>query len=422
MYFKDKRVSLAVVIMLISSYAFICMTKSCFSSAMVYIVDEGYMTKFQTGTIVSAFWVVYALMQIVGGVFSDRFEPKTLITVGLIGAGAANLGVYFLYNNYALTIIIWSLNAALQFAVWPATFKIISTMLAPEHRSGGMVIATLAYPAGILASYLVAALIDRWQYNFLISAIGLFIFAAVWEVSMKYFKVFLVEKKKKDTSVVVRDADNNVVKPDESLSLKKLILMSGLVFIFIIGVFRSTINQVQTLVPIMIKESYSDVAPNFATILSLIVLFSSAIGPIIGSKLKNKVKNEVKLSAILLGAMIPMSVITLFIGKVNYMLVIFAVAVIVLLSSATSFLLITLIATRFNKWGRGATIAGFLNCFSALGTVGANFVLTLIAEELGWLATLIAVGILITVSVILAVIVTPIWGNFMKKNNITGEK
>ena len=76
MYFKDKRVSLAVAVILITAYAIICMTKFCFSSAMVFIVDEGYMTKFQTGTIVSAFWVVYALMQITGGVLSDRFKPK----------------------------------------------------------------------------------------------------------------------------------------------------------------------------------------------------------------------------------------------------------------------------------------------------------------------------------------------------------
>ena len=418
MYFKDKRVSLAVAVIIITAYALICMTKFCFSSAMVFIVDEGYMTKFQTGTIVSAFWVVYALMQIAGGVLSDRFKPRTLITVGLVGAGVANLAVYYLYNNYILTIIIWSLNAALQFAVWPATFKIISTALAPEHRSKGMVIATLAYPAGVLVSYLVAALIDKWQYNFLISAISLLVFALAWELSMKYFERFMVEKPTKH--IIVRDADNNIVKPDESMNLKMLILSSGLVLIFGIALLRSVINQVQTLVPVMIKESYSGIAPNFATALSLIVLFCSAVGPIMGSGLKKKVKNEMTLCALLLGAMIPMSVITLFIGKVSYIAIVVAIAVIVLLSSAASFLVTSLIATRFNKWGRGATIAGFLNCFSSLGVVVANFVLTLIADKLGWLATLISVGIIIAVSVTFSLAAKPIWGNFMKKNNIAG--
>ena len=228
---KDKQVSLLVLLMLIFLYAFISMTKYCFSSAMVYIVDEGYMTKFETGTIISAFWAVYTIMQVVGGVLADKWEPKSLITVGLIGAGLSNLAVYFWYDSYILTIIVWSLNAAFQFAVWPAVFKIISSMIASSHRSAGMVIITLANPAGILASYLVAALIDRWQTNFLVSAIGLFVIAVLWELSMGFASHFSEDNTAKAN--VVKDADDNIVKADESISMGKLIISSGLIFMFV---------------------------------------------------------------------------------------------------------------------------------------------------------------------------------------------
>ena len=96
---------------------------------MVYIVDEGFMTKFQTGVISSVFWLTYAIMQIVGGVVVDKWKPEHFITIGMIGSGVANLLIYFFYENYIATLIIWSLNAVIQFGVWPAVFKIMSTML-----------------------------------------------------------------------------------------------------------------------------------------------------------------------------------------------------------------------------------------------------------------------------------------------------
>ena len=98
--FKDRGTSLLVLSMIVVLYAFICMTKYTFSSAMVYIVDEGYMTKFQTGVIVSAFWASYAITQVFGGFAADRWNPKGLITIGLVGSALANLAVYFCYDNY----------------------------------------------------------------------------------------------------------------------------------------------------------------------------------------------------------------------------------------------------------------------------------------------------------------------------------
>lgn len=415
--FKDKRLSLLVLCLATALYTFICMTKYCFSSAMVYIVAEGYMTKFETGTIVSAFWAVYAATQVAGGIAADKWEPKSLITIGLVGAGLSNLAVYFLYDSYILTVIIWSLNAAFQFAVWPACFKIISSMIAPSHRSRGMVIITLSYPAGILLSYLVAGLISRWQMGFIVSAVGLFIMAIVWEIGMGY-----AMRNAEDDSVRLLVPEGNLsdaATPTKSVPFSRLVISSGLIIILVVSFMRSLINQMQTLVPTMINESYDGVDPSFATLLSLIVLFCSAAGPVFGNLFAKYIKNEMLISSVFIGCMIPMGAVTLLLGKISYWYILAAVAVIMLLTSATSFYVTTLVATKYNKWGKSATVAGILNAFSAFGVVGANFALTLIAEKLGWLMTLITVSVLIVVAFILAVTVTPIWKKFKKNNNIT---
>ncbi len=389
------------------------MTKYCFSSAMVFIVDEGYMTKFETGTITAVFWAVYAVMQLVGGAVADKWHPERLITVGMFGAGLANLGVYLWYDNYVLTIIIWSLNAALQFAVWPAMFKMISTMISPEYRSSGMVIITLSNPAGILASYFVAGLVSRWQHNFLVSAIGLLIIAVVYEIMMRSVSGYMVEDRTKPQ--VVRDADNNIVKADDSVPFVKLVTSSGLMFVLAICFMRTAMYQIQTLVPVMINESYSNADPNVATLLSLIVLFCGASGSLLGGAISKKAKNELLATVVLTGIMLPMSALTLLLGKISYWFIIAAVSVIILCASAVSFFVTTLVATRFNKFGKGATVAGWLNSLSCFGTVMANFTFTLIAEKLGWIFTLTVVFILILIMFILATVVTPIWKRFIKK-------
>ena len=120
---NSRKASIIVLLSLMISYTFLCMTRNCFSSAMVFIVDEGLLTKFQTGVISALFYVAYSIMQIFGGVITDKFSPERFITVGLLGAALSNTVIYF-NQNYIVMLIAWSFNAAMQFGVCPAVFKI----------------------------------------------------------------------------------------------------------------------------------------------------------------------------------------------------------------------------------------------------------------------------------------------------------
>jgi sugar phosphate permease len=376
---------------------------------MVFIVDEGYMTKFETGTISAAFWAVYAVTQLFGGVLADKFKPENLITIGLLGSGVINLAIFFCYENYLLTIILWSLNAALQIGGWPASFKIISSMVHESQRSKGTVVLSMMSPAGVLASYVVAAFVVKWQQNFLISAIGSFALMVLWIISTKSTERYVVTENV-GARGTLQEQNDSVPK----IKFFRLAIMSGLVFLLLLSFLRSFITQIQTLIPTMINESYEGVAPSFATVLSFVVLICNALGPILGSKLSRFLKNEMFANAILFSVMIPMGAVTLLLGRVNYWFIIAATACIVLCASATSYFAMTLSSIVYIKWGVGATVAGIVNSAAAFGIVGANFLLTLIAEEFGWGITLITITALIVISAILAFIGTPIWKNFKK--------
>ncbi len=74
------------------------------------------MTKSQTGLITAVFYLVYAPLQVVGGIFADKYDPEKLIKIGLIGSGLANL-IVFLNQNYYAVLFTWVFNAIVQFAV-----------------------------------------------------------------------------------------------------------------------------------------------------------------------------------------------------------------------------------------------------------------------------------------------------------------
>ena len=172
---QDKRKSLCMFALIFIVYSLIYMTKNCYSAAMAAIVSEGIMTKSETGLIAAAFYLVYAPFQIVGGIAADRYSPYKLLLYGTLGAGVCNLLVYFFSENYTAMLIIWSLNAIIQFGIWPAVFKIITSQIKDSHRTRCVFYISFSSTLGLVLSYVCAAIITDWKVNFLLSAIILFL-------------------------------------------------------------------------------------------------------------------------------------------------------------------------------------------------------------------------------------------------------
>ena len=140
---------------------------------MAIIVEEGVMTKSQTGLINAAFWAVYALFQVFGGLAADKFSPFKLIIIGVAGAAISNLVIYF-NQSYAVIMTAWIFNAIAQFGLWPGVFKILSTQLAPSLRRTAVFWMLFATSLGLGLSMLTASFVGNWKYNFLISATSLY--------------------------------------------------------------------------------------------------------------------------------------------------------------------------------------------------------------------------------------------------------
>ena len=397
------------MVALMTTYSFICMSKNCFSAAMVFIVDEGLLTKVETGTITSVFYVAYAILQVVGGFVSDRVDPNRLITIGMIGAGAANLVIFF-NQNYTVMLVTWVLNGILQFGVWPACFKIMSTVLHTKHRDLGMYIASFGYALGAVVSYLLAAVVPNWRDSFLLSGITLLVLGVVWELLTRILDRYRTEE---ETTVEVMKVKTEGDKP-----LFKLVLSSGVGIVFVLAFIRCMFDLgIKSLTPTLINESYAEVDPTVATLLNIIVLVAGVIGPTVAHFIYPRFfKTETAAFTVIFFAAVPLMVVTLFVGQINYWVILVVMSLVELLMTAAGFFATTLIPARFNKWGKGGTIAGIMNALAALGIVAANSISTAVAESFGWVVMLVSWLVLMILCAVLSFITIPMWKRFLKND------
>ena len=411
-YFTGVGVSVMLLAVLIFNYAFITMTKNCFSTAMVFIVEDGALTKSETGTITSAFFVIYGFLQILGGMLSDKWHPERLLTIGFVCAGLANLIIYF-NQSYGVMLTAWVFNALTQFPVWPATFKIISSMLAPRVRSKAIFFMSFSSSIGFALGYLVAALVSRWQLNFLVSAVGLFGCAILWSAawSIAKAKSEIRENEHEAPSVPHQDEHRDV-------NLIKLLFTSGTAFMIVVSFISSAFNLgVKTFTPTIIKESYDTVSASFATVISILVVIASACGSFFTRLWYPRfIKNEALGYFLMMFAGVFPCAALLLVGRVNYWIIVISMSLLMFFIAAGS-LCGSYMNASFSRWGKSGTLSGIANFSASFGVVFANFFFTRIADGYGWLATLKVSLALVILGTVLAVAAVPLWKKYIPEKN-----
>ena len=407
------KVSIAILISMISAYTFIYLTKNCFSSAMVFIVEEGILTKFQTGTINAVFYAVYAVAQMAVAPIVDKFRPERFITIGLAGAAVSNFAIY-LNQNYILILCVWVFNAIVQCAVWPAVFKIATTVVCDSLVDRSIFYINAAGTLGTILSFIVAAIVSsHWQLNFLISAVGLAIFTVIWEVSLIFLRPVFDAASKPER----KEKSETNIKEKKSISFVTLLFSSGLILLFIIAVLRVAFDTgLKALTPSIINESYEAVSARLSTLVNISVIAAGFLGMLFAGVLHTKtVKNEAVAILVLSILAMPFTSLLLLVGKVHYLVIVGILTFISFILSIISMFAMSYISRRFNRFNMGATVVGFLNAGAALGMVAANLIFTAIADNFGWTVTIICwIGVMAG-AVLLSAVFLIIWNKFLER-------
>lgn len=408
MHFEDKKRSRRFFWFVWTLYVLVAMTKTFFTAAMAQIVFEGIMTKSQVGFIVAAFYLVYAPFQIVGGIFADKYDPENIITIGLFGGAIANV-ILFFNQNYYVVLFTWIFNAIVQFGIWPAVFKIISSQIVRSDSKNAAYYMSFSTSAGMILSYAVAAVIPKWYMNFAVSAAVLFALGVILNLFTHIEKPYMFPDKPPEIPVANEDEKTNV-------STLKLFSESGFFFIVLTYFFSYTvIHSVKTLSATMLMETYDNITSSIGNVLNILVIAVSVVSLFFAKKFyyPKTVKSAPTGIFIMIIVLVVASAL-LIVGNSHIAPVLISLCVISGASAAVN-LLMSYCNLRFAKFGKSATAAGIYNMSASLAVVLCSYGITKVADVYNWNTVLWLYFALLLVSAFSAAAVLPLWKRFKKK-------
>lgn len=413
MHLENKSVSKKFFWLLWIMYAVVYMTKNCYSAAMASIVHEGVLTKSQTGLITTAFYFVYAPLQILGGIFADKYNAEKMIKIGLVGSGIANLIIFF-NQDYYVMLLAWIFNAIVQFGLWPALFKIISSQLEKEYRIKGVYFITFSSICGLLLSYVVAAIVPRWQHNFILSAVSLFIFWVIFHIACRKVDKYMVP----DTREKIKE--KKTVEPTKSPW--KMFWKSGFLLLVVVTAARFIVdNGIKTVSATMLMESYEHISPSIGNMLNTLIIISGVVGVAVVNQFiyPRLIRDEAVATYVLVGiSIIPMFVLILL-GKAPVFLVVISLCLVAAILSGIS-LIMSRCSASFAKYGTSGLASGVYNSAASIAITIQSYGVAYVADHTksGWMVVVWLFIVLLGLGVVCSRIAVPMWKRF-KANKIS---
>lgn len=414
-YLEDESASKLLFIGIWLVYMIACLTRNTYASAMSAIVGEGLFSKAAAGCVNAAFYLFYGSTQFPGGYLSDRISPFRILLIGLIGSLVCN-AVMASTDRYIVILITWSVNGICQFGIWPATLKIITSVLKREHRKkASLYISICACTSGVL-SYLAATLLlrrFRWPSLFVFSAILLAAVTVMWMVITAKVKPKLI-----DAPSFEKNTDRTACSNRAYISTPtfKLMAISGFFLLLIPSTIRCLLdNSVKSWVPTMMMESYG-ITPDLSSMIAALMLLVNIGGIRISSRIYPRLNANVALVTgfFFLSAM-PFFAMLLFIEKLPMW-----ITVLLLFASTTAMYSINQlmnieIPAAFASYNRTGTIAGINNAFGSFGIMLGNLLIGFIAEYNGWGAVIVSWIIFSILSLICCFAAAPLWKRFTRR-------
>lgn len=379
---EQHKKSVYLIVALCTVYICINFARANYTASVAYIVGRGIFSKSASGFIAASFYLVYSIGQIVGGRLVDKFMPKRMITLGIVGATVTSLMLCF-STNYTYVLIVWTVNGCMQFGVWPGISRMIAKDIMPKYKEKACFYLSYAAPLGNLFSYFLATFLLEtygWSAMFAVSSIILFAALIFWKQMEKHTSD---ERFPKHTRVEIKE-NIKVYVP-----FSKVFLSSGLAFMLIPSFCRCLLLfGVTSWAPTMLMESYQ-IPSGIASLQTLILLAIQMIGLIALAPLMKRITNPIIGHLVLaLACVIPLGVLG-FVGEIP-ITVAFVMLALVLIFANSMFVFMTEYSILFEPLGQTGLVSGMINAIASAGVVFANGLFGILSEQLGWNMVVIA--------------------------------
>lgn len=389
--------------------------KIAFSAVTVELVSDGILTKTQAGLVGAMFWLVYAIGQIFGGVVANKLSPYFMLGFTYIGSVVTNMLMFF-SRGFVPMLIIWSVNGFVQFGMWPAILKLLTTEIVPSQRGKATSRISYCYCIGSILSYFLTSLIllvFDWKYMFAFCAVAnLVSFIYVEFIRRKYTPCLKEE--------ITVEISERKAKPKLTIGLA---LESGL-GLFCIMMFIRSLHEssVKTWMPTILTETY-DASSSFTLMLSVVLLVVNLFGVTVAYFIHRKVRrNEAGTVSILYAITLPLMLILTGFRGYNIIFTTVIMTVMTLLFYGAGQVIIMHFSSRFQNFGLTATVGGIINSFAAFGNVAASYGGGFVADNFGWDALIWVWFVLGAIFVTLSVSTIFIYRKFKRRTTMMQQQ
>ncbi len=389
--------------------------KMVYSSEIGEIVTQLGESKARVGLGLTAYYITYALAQILIAPFIKKINMGVLMVATLGLSAVLYALIPFTTALYQLWIILGA-NGILHASTWGGCMYFFGKYLPPELNAPACSIMSFGFIGGTVVSYVVAPLfIARgwWKWTFLL-------FSAIMLASVIFFMVVktYIEKTFKrlrlDEATVKPEKDEASVvtkrKADQKHTMVAIIGFTTLAMLFI----HISYYIVSSWFPVYLVEVFN-MSSSYSVLVSVILYIGAFVctnlGIISCSKLKFKLSNVAR---IFCGSALAASMVQAFIYKSNLILVIAVSTLIISFTRATGTLMVSYFPLRMKEH---INVASLSMVFNAAACIGAAFGPTFagsIIDNYGWLVYGIFMCVFYAVSFISILVCT----RFIKKLNI----
>ena len=374
------------------------MTRKNYGAAMTEIIRALAVTKDEAGLVNTGLFLTYGAGQIFSGILGDHIAPRKLIFAGLILSGGCNLLMAAMPNILMMTIL-WSINGFTQSLFWPPLVRMMAENLDKENYNKACLSVSVGSSAATIAIYLISSLcvfLSGWQLIFIVcGSFGLLV-SGVWLYSTKKYDNKNAPKK-------VESSDSKAEENNKSISIGKLIAISGMVFILIAIVLQGMLRDgLDSWMPTLIRETF-DLSSSISILTGVIMPIFAIISFRVAALLFKKIHNEMTCSVVLFITGTVCSILLLPMYSKNVFLSILLIAITTACMHGINLILITWVPRYYARYGKVATISGIMNAFTYVGSAISTYGFGALSERFGWYFTILTWVVIAAVGTIMLV-------------------
>ena len=185
------------------TYAFFYLTRKNLSMAQPLMLEEGVISTYALGTMLTVHGVVYGLSRFVNGFWADRLNGRIFMFVGLALSALMNF-VFGCTSLSVLFAVFWIINGWTQGMGFPPCAKMLTHWIHPRELATKMSIWNTSHSFGaVMALGLCSALLALgfgWRWCFWVPA--------VLAAAVAFFCLFFVKESPKEAGLPELEIEN----------------------------------------------------------------------------------------------------------------------------------------------------------------------------------------------------------------------